>query len=68
MGREFANRIRLRGISCEESCLAATASEVDVAEVASAARVGHPLGTAKAVECIACQPNVAKGFFTNVFE
>ncbi len=54
--RELANRIGGRGVSSECEGLAAAATEIPVAEFATAARIPHPVDTAKTLEGVVVVP------------
>src|SRR5690242_5882743 len=55
--RQRAGRIGVAGIAGQRKGLAAAAAEIDLAELAAFARLGHPAGAAIAVEGLGVLPD-----------
>ena len=67
-GRERARRIGNGRVSGQQERLAAASSEVFGAAIAGAARLSHPLFTAKAAEGIGFLPDPIERLVTHVLE
>src|ERR1041385_3126386 len=68
MRRKVACGISGKRVTSDQRRLAAATSEVDLAEVAFAARQRHPLRSAKTVECVRFLPNPFQGMLMDRVE
>jgi len=60
IGRQGADRIGAAGVARQQEGLAAAAAPVDLAPLATLARLGHPVGAPEAVEGVGAVPDIGK--------
>jgi hypothetical protein len=68
IGRERTDRVSGTGITCEEESLAAAAAKVFRPAIATLARLGHPLFSAKPLKRGRLSPYPFQRVLTNIVE